>query len=80
MDIGGEFTTTVNDIDGNQHEVIIRYKGYYLPAKIYCLPDKYYPAEGEIELKIDFPAGYEFDKDELEYVLHEKAWEDFLYG
>jgi len=79
MDIGGEFTTIVIDIDGNEHEVNVQYKGYFFPAKLNGSPENSYPAEGELtELEVDLPAGIEFD--DLEDYLHNKAWEHFQNG
>ncbi len=80
MDIGGEFTTTVNDVDGNEHEVTVRYKGYYQQEKISGPPEKCYPAEGEIELEVDFPANFEFDRKNLEDYILDEAWGDYLNG
>jgi hypothetical protein len=80
MDIGGEFTTFVFDVEGREHEVTVKYKGYYLPSRINGSPENSYPAEGEIELEVDFPAGFEFDHDELEDYLQDEAWGDFLNG
>ena len=77
MDISGEFTTTVNDIDLKEHEVIVRYKGYYIPAIIGGPPENCYPAEGEINLEIDFPSGVEFNLDDLQDYLEQKAWEHY---
>jgi hypothetical protein len=75
MDIGGEFTTTVCDIDGNQHEVTVRYKGYYFPPIRKSSSEGSWPAEGGIDLEIDYPAGIKFA--DLEEYLHDKAWEHY---
>ena len=78
MDIGGEFTTTVNDVDGNEHEVTVRYKGYYFPPIRNGSSENSYPADGGIELEIDYPAGIKFP--DLEEYLHDEAWGDYFNG
>ena len=78
MDISGEFTTTVSDVDGDEHEVTVRYKGYYQQEKISGPPENCCLGEGEIDIEVDYPVGIKFP--DLEEHLHDEAWGDYLNG
>lgn len=46
----GEFETTITDKDGLEVDVVVEYKGYYDPGKLYGPPENCYPPEGEVEV------------------------------
>ena len=46
----GEFETTIVDVHGNEIDIVVGYKGYSDPGKLYGPPEDCYPPEGEIEI------------------------------
>jgi hypothetical protein len=76
----GSFVATVDDVDGNEHEVTVTYRGYSDPGRTYGPPEECYPPEGEMDIAIDgIPDGVDFgDRDALHQRLEDQAWEHLL--
>lgn len=76
----GEFDTIIEDVNGEEHAVTVRWRGYYAPAKLSGPPEDCYPAEGEIEIDCDpLPEGVDFgDLEALREDLEDEAWDDFM--
>ena len=75
----GEFRTWVEDVNGNEHEITVRYRGYSDPGRLYGPPENCYPPESEIELEYEgIPEGVDFgDLDAIHERIEEEAWEHF---
>lgn len=73
----GSFVATVKDVNGNEHEITVRYGGYSDPGRLSGPPEDCYPPEGEIEIEFDgIPEGVDFgDLDALHERLADEAWE-----
>jgi len=74
----GEFEAVVTDVDGNEHDVLVKYQGYSDPGFISGPPENCYPPEGEIEIEVTgLPAGVIPDDDEQER-LEELAFQHLV--
>jgi len=61
----GEFEATVTDVDGKEHDVLVKYQGYIDSGRVYGPPDDCYPPESEVEIEVTgLPAGATFDDEE----------------
>lgn len=73
----GEFSATVTDTDGNEHDVLVKYRGYSDPGRIHPVDESYAP-ESEIELDVTgIPEGVTVPESEHER-LEEKAYEHLV--
>lgn len=74
----GEFETTVTDVDGNEHEVVVAYGGYSDPGVCSGPVERCYAPEGECEIIVKgAPTGVEVD--ESEYArLEDEAWDHLV--
>ena len=69
---------TVTDTAGAEHDVTIKFAGYYDPGKLYGPPENCYPPEGEVEWEIvGLPAGVVLAKSEEEHI-EESAFEQIM--
>jgi len=74
----GEFTSTITDADGNEHEVTVTYKGYSDPGVCSGPVERCYAPEGEIEIDVrGIPEGFELT-DAEQKLLEDQAWDHLM--
>lgn len=72
----GSFTFCVEDTDGKEHEILVKYKGYYDSGNTSGPPEYCYPPEGEMEVEYQLPDFVEIDDlDTIHQQIEGEAYE-----